>query len=137
MTTINEARVAIYQRFIDNWTATPDTNYTFDNEGYDSEDLAAPWVRVLVRNTAGGQETLGNEGSRKFERSGIILCLVHALENTGTESGDEIAKSFQSLFEAVRFNGIITNNSVIRETGKTGRWFVTTVEVDFLYHEQK
>ena len=133
MTTLTEAREAVYQRFAVNYTSTP---FTFEAESFDPPDTA--WVRLSVRaNAAGGQDTLGRTGSRRFRRSGIIAAQVFTPTNQGLREGDELAQSIRALFEARSFSGLDTNDGLVRESPPEDEWIVHIVEVFFDYEEVK
>lgn len=133
MTTLNEAREAIYQRFVDNYVATV---FTFENEDFDPPETA--WVRLSVRgNVGGGQETLGAPGGRKFRRRGIIVAQVYTPLNQGLQQGDQLGQSIRAIFEAEGFSDIDANDGLVRESPPRDDFFVHIVEVFFEYEETK
>ena len=134
MTTINEARQAIYARFISQWGTQ--TEFTFDNEPF-TEPVSDPWVRLAVRNTDGGQETLGQSGNRRYTRDASIFVQVFTLIDTGTQEADTLARIARNIFEGERFSGVFANDGTIREIGPDGKWYQTNVEIAFFYDEIK
>lgn len=133
MTTLIQAREVVYQRFVDNYTSTP---FTFEGEDYTPPSPA--WVRLSVRaNTAGGQDTLGRAGNRRFRRNGIIAAQVFTPINQGLRQGDDLAQAIREIFEAQSFNGLDTTDGLIRESPPEDEWFIHIVEVFFDYDEVK
>lgn len=134
MTTINEAKEAIYSQFNTNFTGT--TNITFDNEEFETSGLTE-WVRLTVRNTNRLQETLGKSGNRRFQGSGSILVQVYTEANAGVQQSDTLAQEVISVLEAQSLSGVDTFAAVPRETGPDGKWYQTVVEIEFDYFEIK
>lgn len=132
MTTLNEAREAVYQRFVDNYTTTP---FTFENEDFDPPETA--WVRLFVRSLSGGQETLGGVGGRRFRRRALVGAQVFTPLNAGMREGDVIAQEILELFEAVGFSGLDANDGIVRESPPGDEWIVHIVEIFFEYEETK
>lgn len=138
MTTLNEAKEAIYARFLAQFTGTP--NIAFENEAtdFDVQDASlTEWVRLTVRSTARAQETLGPEGARKFRSAATVFVQVYTLSNTGVKQGDTLATEARDVFEATSFSGLDFNNGLVRESGAEGRWFQHVAEIDFDYDEIK
>jgi hypothetical protein len=136
MTTLPEAREAIYGAFETAWGAT--TSFTLDNEEYDPPSNAN-WVRVSVRHQFATQETLGGSGNRRFARLGSAFIQIFTLENTGTEDADTLATTAQAIFEGVSLTGTTVRfrDVIIREEGLDGKWYQTVVEATFEYDETK
>lgn len=139
MTTLNQAREAVYDRFVDNWA--DQTDYVFDNEHYDEPEPVAgnfpPWVRVSVRNITGGQETLGEKGIRKYRRRAIAFCQVFVPVDKGMQMADTLAQSFRGIFEGESFNGLDFDNGLVREASPDGHKMMVLVEVYYAYYETK
>lgn len=135
MTTSNEAKQAINDRFIAEWGVK--TTYSLPNEPFTQPTPDLPWVRLTAINVDGGQETLGKKGNRKYERQGIIIANVFTPLEEGTSLGDALATDIQNIFEGERFNGVTVNNSRVREKGVEDQWYHTIMEADFIYYERK
>lgn len=134
MSTINEARADVYDRFTTLWAKR--TLVTFPNETFDPpEDL--PWVRVSVKNIDGGQETLGKSGNRKYKRDALIFVQVFTSLNSGTEGNDILCEAAKTIFEGVSFNSVTANNSVIKEIGPSDGHYQQNVQTEFFYIEIK
>ncbi|AKQ75856.1 tail terminator [Roseobacter phage RDJL Phi 2] len=138
MTTLTEAREAIYLAFTTAWGS--ETDFTFDNEDH-KPPKDQPWVRLVVRHEGGDQETLGPVGNRKFSRTGRVLIQVFTPENSGTARTDELLTLARNTFEGVtlagttvRFHGVTT-----REVGSSHRekWFQSIVDAPFEYDETR
>ena len=135
MTTLSDAREAIYTKFISEWgTFTP---YTFGNETFNSEAQTNPWVRLTVLNQASEQNSLGPKGRRKYRRTGFIVVQCFGLANTGMKELDDIVMQVRTVFEGEKFDGVFVNDTVTREIGPEGRWFMTVVESFFHYNQTK
>jgi hypothetical protein len=132
MTVLGQAREAVYQRFVDQYTSTP---FTFENESFSPPETA--WVRISVRNTAGGQETLGRLGNRRFRRSATIVVQVFTPLDAGMSEGDTLANEVLGIFEAVEFGDLDTNDGLVRESPSDGKWNIHIVQVSFQYDEIK
>lgn len=136
MTTIAQAREAIYQEWSDNWTST--SVWTLENERFDEPDEGTDWARVTVRSLPGGQETLGKEGDRKYQRSGsVIIQLFTSAGSGGLATSDAYSRSARDIYEGKSFDGLFFNNGQIREIGPDGKFYQTVVEVFFDYFETK
>lgn len=143
MTTINQAREAIYTAFLEAWTVETvpetvlETPVTFDNEGF--KPPSEPWVRLTVRHTSSTQETLGPVGSRKFSRRGICFVQVFVPADSGTKEATELARKASLVFEGERISGTTLRflDVVIRENGASGKWYGVSVEANFEYDETR
>lgn len=135
MTTLAEAREAIYKTFIDAWDSI--APLTLDNEDFQPPN--GSWVRLSVRHTGGGQETLGRTGNRRFERSGTAFIQVFTLQDTGTAAADTLANLARSIFEGTSITNttIRFNNVALTEIGPTGKWYQINVSAAFDYDETK
>lgn len=135
MTTINEAREAIYARWVAN-TSIAAANYSFDNEKYDPPD-SGQWARLSVRNTGSAQSTLGPTNGRRFRRTASVFVQLYDEVDQGLRQLDILARETRGIFEGVSFSGLRFTNVVIRETGADGKWFQVVVEAFFDYEETK
>ncbi len=134
MTTLNEAREAVYSRFVAQWGTT--TPVVFDDEDLE-EPADLPWVRLAVRSMSRGQETLGRVGNRKFRSAARVFVQVYTRTNTGVKQGDTLATQAKDIFEATSFSGLDFNDGVVRETGPDGKWYQHVAEIVFDYEEIK
>ncbi len=134
MTTLNEAREAVYSRFVTQWGTT--TPIVFDDEDFD-EPADSPWVRLAVRNMVRGQETLGQVGNRRFRSTARVFVQVYTRTNVGVKQGDVLATQARDIFEATSFEGLDFNDGVVRETGPDGKWYQHVVDIAFDYDEIK
>lgn len=136
MTTISEARTVVYQRWLDQWTATP-----FVFEGEADEDLyggVVPWARVVYRNTEAAQKTLSAVGTRKYKRDASALISIYTQVDDGLTDAGVLAQTAKDVFEGESFGGLFFNDGVVREIGEDdGRWYITNVEVFSDYQEIK
>ena len=124
----------MYSRFVAQWGTT--TRIAFDNEEFE-EPRDTPWVRLTVRHTARGQETMGRPGNRKFRASATVLVQVYTRTNVGVKQGDALAVQAMDVFEGVSFSGLDFNDGFVRETGPSGKWYQHVAEIEFDYEEIK
>lgn len=95
-------REAVYQRFRANWSGTSQVHYegmAFEEPGTDVE-----WVRISVKNTGGGQTSLGVVGNRKYERDFSVFVQVFVPVIKGMERGAIHAQDARAIFEGVRLD---------------------------------
>jgi hypothetical protein len=136
MTTLNEARGAIYGAFKIGWGAT--TPFLFDNEKFDHPP-GGVWVRLVVRHAARVQETLGSVGNRKFESFGSTIIQCFGPLDKGAEGVDTLAELAQSIFEGKTLlpKNIRFTSAVITEIGPTDDDYQINCEAFFTYTETK
>lgn len=137
--TQNEAREAIYGRFISAWgTETP---YVFGNEQYTppapAGGAASSWVRLLVRETKSEQYTLGAVGQRKFRRQGQIILMIYALANAGEKRSDVLAQKFRDIFEGADIDDVRCFDAHVIEQGNEGAWYRVNAFCRFDFYEIK
>lgn len=140
MTTLAQAREAIYLAFDTVWASGPVSQYTFDNEEFDPPQNAA-WVRLAVRHNDAGQETLGGTGARKFARKGAAFVQVFTpTKSQGTSEADTLIATARAIFEGTRISGttLYFKDCVVRESGVVDdHWFMVVLEAEFEYNETK
>lgn len=135
------AHEAIYKRFVDEWGTT--SAFTFDNEPFtppvpSATSSAASWVRVVIRNAASNQSTLGAVGNRRFRREGSVIIQVFVAKDSGRKTADTLARTARGIFEGVTFSDICFTDVENRETGVVdGEWYQVVVEAFFQYDEIK
>jgi len=132
--TLNQAREAIYQKWVDDWGVT--TPFTFASEKY-TAPTDSPWARVTVIEEAGEQDSLGSDGCRKFLRRGRVLIQLYDIVDNGLRDLDILATTARDIFEGTRFSGIWFTNVDVRETGSDGEWYQFVVDAPFSYQDTK
>lgn len=134
---LDEARNVIYQRFKDQWGTT--TKFTCDNEKFQQPPSPdTPWLRLVVRNIGGGQNTIGQKGDRRFRRKGLILIQVFTPVGKGLKSSDVYVEMLREIFEGESFGDRIDcGNADTREKGEDGEHLQTNVEIVFDYDDIK
>lgn len=141
MTTLNQARAAVYRRFLEEWVdgQEPLTAFCFDNEVLDGDNLR--WARCSVRSVVGGAETLGAIGNRKFKRQALARVEIYVEPGTGLKDGDALVKVAMDMFEGRSLLGTTVKlyDATSAEVGLVddGRWFLLTVQAYFDHHEIK
>lgn len=135
MSDLNEARKLVYDKFIADWA--DETIYDLDNDKFDIPEGDISWLRLVVRNKVGTQDTLGKIGSRKFLRDATVMVQVFTELDTGTSEGDRLSTKVRGIFEGIRLNGLWFFASDIQEIGSDGTFFQHNVECTFNYEETK
>lgn len=136
MTTLNEAREAIFQQFVDAWGSQ--TALTLQNENFETDGLSE-WARLVVLNTASQQDTLGVPGSRQFERLGTATVSIFVKGGTGTQRLDELATIAQGAFEGftLTISSVTFLDVTVNEIGPDESWYQYNVVANFRYFETK
>lgn len=143
MTTLNEARAAVYERWLDEWeNAAPSC---FDNEAFDppkdASGKALPWARCSVRSMVGGQETLGEPGNRKYTRKALVRVELYGVPGVGMKAVDLLVQRAMGMFEGRSLPGtrVMLYDASSAEVGLVdeGRWNLSTVQAYFDYEEVK
>lgn len=134
MTTINQAKDIVLKRFDAHWDSDV-CPVVYDNEA--SEGQNAPWARLTIRNTSGGQDTLGKEGNRKFLRTAHVIIQIFTKLQEGTKQSDELAQEARDIFECRSISGLDFGSGEVREIGPDGGWYIVVVDVIFNYYETK
>lgn len=148
MTTLREAREAIYKRAVDEWqiAGEPLCPYTFDNEIFDPpkgpDGRGAPWARFSVRQLDSRQDTLGRPGTRKFLRTALARVEIFVPPGDGRWNTDTYMMAAQALFEGratPEGTSIIFYEVTPAEIGliEDGRWDLSTVSARFDYEETR
>lgn len=137
MTTLNEARKLVYDRFLAMWKTggQPLTPFCFDNEVLNP--TPAVWARCVVRAMPGGQSTLGAKGNRKYHRKGMARVEVFAEPGRGRAGADLLCEAAKNMFEGEALGGVKLSDSETAEVGLVddNRWDLSTVSVNFDYEE--
>jgi hypothetical protein len=141
MTTLNEARDAVYARFLDEWKDDEEaalTPFCLDNETLDNHPT---WSRCSVRSMPGGQETLGRPGNRKYHRKALVRVEVYTPPGEGLQAADLLVQKAVALFEGRSLLGTTVKlyDAQTAEVGLVdeGRWFLSTFQASFDYEEIK
>lgn len=137
MTTLNQAKEAVYQRFVDNFTGVTSDRITFDNEEFESPSTGN-WVRLVVRSQVRLQDTLGKKTNRKFRSSALVLIQVFTRINTGVTESDALVEEARDIYEGESFSGLDFQSVSSRESGpQDGTWYLAIVEAPFDYDQTK
>lgn len=135
MTSLNDARKAIYDKFVLDYDN--DTIFAFDNEDFTPPTNSVPYVFLTVKNRVGNQESLGHIGIRKFLREAVVITQVFVPVDTGLSEADRLATKVRDIFEGIRLGGLWFFASDVREIGVTGKFYQYNVESPFNYEETK
>jgi len=135
MAGLNDARKAIYDKFVTDWA--DETIFDFDNEDFEPPNGDTPWVRLVVRNRLGRQESLGAIGQRKFLREAAVIVQVFVPLDKGLSEADRLATKVRDIFEGTRLSGLWFFTSDIVEIGPDGKFYQYNVECVFNYEQTK
>lgn len=135
MAGLNDARKAIYDKFILEYN--DETIFDFDNEDFTPPNGDTPWVRLVVRNRVGKQDTLGPIGVRKFLREAAVITQVFVPLDKGLSEADRLATIVRDIFEGIRLGGLWFFASDIQEIGPSGKFYQYNVESTFNYEQTK
>jgi len=136
MTTINQAREAIYQQFATAWAATGKA-YCFANERF-TPPVGDGWARATVIHATGDQDSLGGIGSRKFVRRGIVIVQVFTPLDEGHTSSDTLVTAARAALEGLTLTPPVWLYSTdVQEVGPSDGWFQVNLTTDFAYEETK
>ena len=134
MTTLNDAKKSVYDRFVLLWLAA--TPIVLDNEELEEPPESA-WVRVTVQQVGRSQNTLGAVGNRKMRSTATAFVQVYTRTNQGTSEGDLLAQTARDIFDAVSFDGLDFLAADISEEGVDEKWYVHLVSAEFDYEQIK
>ena len=136
MTTLNDARGAIYGAFKTGWGTT--SVFTLDNETF-KPPKGGVWARLVVRHAVRSQESLGGLGRRKFDSIGSAIMQCFGPLDKGVKGVDTLAEVAQGIFEGKTLlpENIRFTSAVVTEIGPTEDWYMINVESLFTYTETK
>lgn len=98
MTTINDAREAVYQAFDAGWGSR--TARQLEGVPFTEPAPGVEWVRVVVRNFGGTTETMGDVLQKKHRRNGSVIMSIFTPADGGMKSADEHAQFALDIFES-------------------------------------
>ena len=136
MTSLNDAKEAVYARFLAQYTGVTADRITFDNENFETP-VTGSWVRLTVRNISRAQSTLGKKTNRRFRAQAIVFVQVYTEADTGVKLSGELAEEAQGIFEGESFSGLDFQSVTINETGPDGKWYQSIAEAPFSYDQIK
>lgn len=147
--TPQEAVNEILERFNDLWTPTtypivwqdvaitPALQKMID--GADGVPLT-PYARVTVRSNFRRQETLGQEGNRRFRGFGVLFVEIFTPTGDGYKAARELEAIVRNAYETPSLSSYrvwYVPNVQSREAGSEGLWSRINVTVEWEYEETK
>lgn len=102
-----------------------------------SDDGTVSYARLSIRETIGGQETLGPPGARRYKRNGVTELYIYAVANFGTLKADELVALFRGSFEGVSFGGLSFTDCNVVDLGVEGVWWRVNALARFWFDETK
>lgn len=136
MTTIEEARETVFERWRVTWGST--TPYALDNEKF-SPPASAPrqWARVSVEPRPPDDPTLGGPGFRRFRRRARVVVRLYDSTDAGMKKLDQLTAQAIAVFEGRSFSGLRFVAANFRMSPPEGEWQPVLIEFPFDYHETK
>lgn len=111
------------------------TPVAYDDVPFEKPD-EEPWVRFTIRHNEGYQASIGNPGSNRHRREGVIFAQVFTPEGNASKNAREFADTIMSMFIGVNHEGIHFHNVVPREIGNDGLgWYQINVSISFWYDQ--
>jgi hypothetical protein len=97
------------------------------------------WARVTLRTATGKQATLaGEEGSRRFNRTGVVIIQLFVPIADGMKMAYKLVKIVMGAYEGKATpGGVWFRNTRFNEVGIDGAWHQINVITDFNYDEVK
>lgn len=136
MTTLRQARQAVYDKWLVDWPlVAPDVPTYLDNEA--AAPCQTPWTRLVVRELVASQDTLGVAPTRKFKRHAMVLVQLFVQRDIGVGTIADLAHLARTIFEGKSFSGLDFHAVDAREVPTEDRWYQMTVEAQFNYYETK
>lgn len=136
--TLDEAREAVFQKVVDNWTSTP---FVFQGENDSSlYGGSVAWARFSVVETGSEQETLGQKTDRRYRRENLLTAQIFTPANSGSRQSGTLAEAARDLFEGEEFSDLDFIDGVIiidLGTDKEMKWQQTIVRGAFAYEKKK
>jgi len=136
MTTINQARRAVYDEFNDNYSPPYTPTVIFGNEAEDTEGLNE-WLLLKLMNTDSEQHTLGKVGNRRYRRRGLVFIRIYTIVDDGLRRFDELARAARDIYEGKTVSGVWFTDGIIREIGPIDDKYVGTVSINCSWDETK
>lgn len=100
-----QAREVVYQHFVSEWNVA-NGSFCLDEEIF-NPPTAAVWLRVVVRMDQEMQDTLGQEGNRRFRSYGRVLVQVFGPPASGTRAIGTAADLVAAVFRGKRLSGTV------------------------------
>lgn len=125
------ARASIEMRAAALWVPPPPL--VFEASGV-VPPAGAPWARLTVRETDGGQITLGPEPVMRWR--GRIFCDVFVPPRDGTGGAVRIGDQFRPIFERAQFDEIRCAECTPQSLGEADGWWHYQVSVPYYRDER-
>lgn len=146
MTNLAEATDLIFKDWIAYMATkpTPTPPYVFENEESEADarplfEGSKPWYRVTTRELAGGRANLnGVVGTRKYERTGLLMIQFFDLQGKGVKSIQTEGEAMRDYFEDRRLsNDVLYLNADLRQQPPDGKWKPILLEITFEFTDRK
>lgn len=134
---IDEVENALYEHFINEWRVGTDPRTPVARENKTFKETSEAYVRISMELFRSRQETLGQAPDRKFQRWIAFYMELHVPIDTGTKERGTLQQAAVDIFEGRTVAGVIFYEVTPRNTGKIGRFTVSTVEALGYYFQRK
>lgn len=134
------ARDSILTLFHATWDAQtpPVPAVLHEDRKQDPPEDGSAWVEVAIRHFDGGQKTMGQVGSRRFNSVGVVVVSVHTKLGGGLVESDTLVQVAKNAFEGKRTSdGVWFRNVRDQEVGSDGASYKVDVLADMEYDRVK
>ena len=102
-------------------------------------DTPIPWARVNIVHGSGGQTALaGADGSRRFDRGGVLIAQIFVPTGEGAARSQQLQKLVSDAYEGQATpRHIWFRNVRVNEVGPSDGWWQVNVIAEFTYDEIK
>lgn len=136
MTTLNEAREAIYDLFVAAWGVT--TPIQRDGEYFDEPTDNTAWVRISLRSTFREQTSIGEVGNRRHESDANFFVQIFTPKDKGMSEADTLFRLAQTTLEGVTLSGPVHLLATEpQEGGAEDKWNVMVAQTGVQFDEVK
>lgn len=111
----------------------------YENLAGEPPTTPVPWARISLRHGTGGQTALsGADGTRRYDRIGILTVQIFIANGKGLSEGYTLGKIVVDAFEGKTTPSQVWFRDVVnKEIGPDGEWFQFNVTAEFVYDEIK
>ena len=117
------------KRFVDEVSSVIDLPVQFDNAPF-TKPTSGQWIRFETEFTLGRQTTVGKK-PRRFRGRGQIVATVYSLVEQGDLANLNITTIIELAFRGVTFQGVRYLTPTVRNLGRVGKEWRTSLSCPF------
>lgn len=129
-----EAHAEIRKKFQSDWGS--ETPIAFDNLNFDPPADNGEFVRLVIDESLGSQQSVGSDGNRLFRRFGIVFVQIFTPTNTARLRSDELSETAYNIF-INEVNGVRFYNQSVSTVGVVGSYYQQNIIAEFIYDALK